>query len=235
FASRGAMDIDGLGEQQVALFLELGLLNDVAGIYSLDFDRIRALPGYGDLSVANLSAAIAASTQRPLANLLFGLNIVHLGPSGAEALTSALGGLDAIRSASVDDLAAIEGVGPVIASSVHSFFSDPQQADLVDRLVAAGLNTDGPERSLLPQTLAGKAVVVTGTVPGYSRDAAEQAIKARGGKSPGSVSKKTFAVVVGESPGASKLTKAQDLGIPVLDAAASAQVFEALLETGELP
>ncbi|MFM7064562.1 MAG: NAD-dependent DNA ligase LigA, partial [Actinomycetes bacterium] len=179
FASRGAMDIDGLGEQQVALFLELGLLSDVAGIYSLDLDRIRELPGYGDLSVANLTAAIDASRSRPLANLLFGLNIVHLGPSGAEALTSALGGLDAIRSASVDDLAAVEGIGPVIAESVHSFFADPVQADLVDRLVAAGLHVAGPERSVLPQTLAGKAVVVTGTVPGYSRDDAEQAIKAR--------------------------------------------------------
>ena len=165
------MDIDGLGEQQVALFLDLGLLSDVAGIYTLDMDRIRELPGYGDLSVSNLTAAIDASRSRPLANLLFGLNIVHLGPSGAEALTAALG----------------------------------------------------------------KAVVVTGTVPGFSRDDAEQAIKARGGKSPGSVSKKTFAVVVGESPGASKLTKAQDLGVPVLDAAASAAVFESLLETGELP
>ena len=170
-----------------------------------------------------------------ITNLLFGLNIVHLGPSGAEALTSALGGLDAIRGASVDDLAAVEGIGPVIAESVHSFFADPVQADLVDRLVAAGLHVAGPERSVLPQTLTGKAVVVTGTVPGFSRDDAEQAIKARGGKSPGSVSKKTFAVVVGESPGASKLTKAQDLGIPVLDAAASAAVFETLLETGELP
>ena len=222
FASRGAMDIDGLGEQQVALFLDLGLLSDVAGIYTLDMDRIRELPGYGDLSVSNLTAAIDASRSRPLANLLFGLNIVHLGPSGAEALTAALGGLDAVRGASVDDLAAVEGIGPVIAESVHSFFADPVQADLVDRLVAAGLNVAGPERSVLPQTLTGKAVVVTGTVPGFSRDDAEQAIKARGGKSPGSVSKKTFAVVVGESPGASQLTKAQDLGVPVLDAAASA-------------
>ena len=189
----------------------------------------------GDTETGIDSEAIDASRSRPLANLLFGLNIVHLGPSGAEALTSALGGLDAIRGASVDDLAAVEGIGPVIAESVHSFFADPVQADLVDRLVAAGLNVAGPERSVLPQTLTGKAVVVTGTVPGFSRDDAEQAIKARGGKSPGSVSKKTFAVVVGESPGASKLTKAQDLGIPVLDAAADAAVFQSLLETGELP
>jgi len=231
FASRGAMDIDGLGEQQVALFLDLGLMKDVADVYTLDMDAIRALPGYGDLSVTNLTKAINASKSRPLANLLFGLNIVHLGPSGAEAITAAIGGLDAIRSASVNDLAAVEGIGPVIAESVNSFFADSAQSELVDRLITAGLNVAGPDRSGLPQTLTGKAVVVTGTDPGFSRESAEQAIKARGGKSPGSVSKKTFAVVVGAEPGASKLTKAQDLGVPVL----TADAFEELLNTGELP
>jgi DNA ligase (NAD+) len=154
-----------------------------------------------------------------------------LGPSGAEAITAAIGGLDAIRSASVNDLAAVEGIGPVIAESVNSFFADSAQSELVDRLITAGLNVAGPDRSVLPQTLTGKAVVVTGTVPGFSRESAEQAIKARGGKSPGSVSKKTFAVVVGAEPGASKLTKAQDLGVPVL----TADAFEELLNTGELP
>jgi DNA ligase (NAD+) len=231
FASRGAMDIDGLGEQQVALFLELGLLDDVAGIYTIDLERIRGLKGYGDTSVANLAHAIDASRSRPLANLLFGLNIVHLGQAGAEALAAGLGSLDAIMEAPVEDLAAVDGVGPVIAESVHAFFAEPTNRDLVDRLVAAGVNTQGPERSVLPQTLSGRSVVVTGTLAGYSRDGAEDAIKARGGKSPGSVSKKTFAVVVGEEPGASKLTKAETLGLPVLDEAG----FTALLETGELP
>jgi DNA ligase (NAD+) len=102
---------------------------------------------------------------------------------------------------------------------------------MVGRLVAAGVNTSGPERSVLPQTLAGKAVVVTGSVPGHSRDGAAEAIKARGGKSPGSVSKKTFALVVGDDPGASKLAKATELGVPTVPAAA----FESLLETGDLP
>ncbi|MFZ4519263.1 MAG: NAD-dependent DNA ligase LigA [Microthrixaceae bacterium] len=231
FASRGAMDIEGLGEQQVALFLELGLLDDVAGIYSLDLDRIRELRGYGETSVANLAAAIEASKRRPLANLLFGLNIVHLGQAGAEALASALGSLAAIRTASVADLAAVEGVGPVIAESVHAFFADDGNAALVDRLVAAGLNVEGPERSVLPQTLAGRSVVVTGTVPGFTREEAEAAIKARGGKSPGSVSKRTFALVVGEEPGASKLTKAEELGVPVV----GPDAFRDLLDTGDLP
>jgi len=231
FASRAAMDIDGLGEQQVALFLELGLLDDVADIYTLDFDRIAELRGYGATSVAKLRSAIEASTSRPLARLLFGLNITHLGQAGAEVLASALGSLDAITEASLDDLAAVEGVGPVIAESVHSFFADPAARALIDRLVAAGVNTQGPERSVLPQTLTGMSIVVTGTLDGFSREDAEAAIKARGGKSPGSVSKRTTALVIGAEPGASKVTKATDLGVPVLD---SAQ-FVTLLDSGELP
>ncbi len=230
FASRGAMDIDGLGEQQIASFLELGLLHDLGDIYSLDFDRIAELPGYQAASVNNLRAAIDASKQRPLAQLLFGLNIVHLGAAGAVALASSLGSLDAIMGASVDDLAAVEGIGPVIARSVHEWFARPENQDLVARLVAAGVNTTGPERSVLPQTLAGKAVVVTGSVPGHSRDDATRAITARGGTSPGSVSRRTFALVTGEDPGASKLAKATELGIPVVPA----QDFEQLLRTGEL-
>lgn len=231
FASRGAMDIDGLGEQQIATFLELGLIQDLADVYSLDFERIAELPGYKDTSINNLRTAIEASKQRPLANLLFGLNIVHLGAAGAEVLASSLGSLEAIMEASLDDLAAVDGIGPVIAHSVHDHFAQPANRDLVERLVAAGVNTTGPERSVLPQTLAGKAVVVTGSVPGYSRDEAADAIKARGGKSPGSVSKRTYALVVGEDPGASKLTKATELGVPQV----RAEDFEELLRTGELP
>lgn len=231
FASRGAMDIDGLGEQQIAHFLELGLIEDVADVYSLDFDRIAELPGYKETSVNNLRRAIDASRSRPLANLLFGLNITHLGGAGAEVLAGAFGELDAIMDASVEELTAVDGVGPVIAESVHAFFAEDKNRELIGRLQAAGVNTSGPKRSTEPQTLTGKAVVVSGTLEGYSRDGATDAIKARGGKSPGSVSKKTFALVVGDEPGASKLTKANDLGVPVLDAAG----FEHLLATGELP
>lgn len=232
FASRGAMDIEGLGEQRVRLFLQLGLVADLADIYTLDWERLRGEEGFGDLSIANLRAAIDASKQRPLANLLVGLNIRHLGPAGAEALAGSLGHLDRIADASVDELAAVEGVGPIIASSVHEFFADPASRALVDKLRAAGVNLVGPARDeSLEPVLAGKAVVVTGTLDGYSREEAEAAIKVRGGKSPGSVSGKTFAVVVGEGPGASKLTKAESLGVPILDEAG----FEHLLNTGELP
>ena len=231
FASRGAMDIDGLGEKQVQLFIELGLLHDVADIYDLDFDRILEQPGYQERSVTKLRNAIEASKQRPLGNLLFGLTIPHLGASGAETLAAGLGSLQNIMEASVDDIAAVEGIGPTIANSVVAFFADPENRTLVERLVAAGVNTIGPERSTLPQVLAGKTVVVTGGLEGFTRESVEAAIKARGGKSPGSVSKKTTAVVVGEDPGASKLSKATELGIPMLDEAQ----FVHLLETGELP
>jgi len=231
FASRGAMDIDGLGEQQIATFLELGIISDVADIYAIDPERILELPGYKSASVNKLMAAIDASRARPLGNLLFGLNILHLGAAGGEVLAAGMGSIEAIMGASVEDLAAVDGVGPVIAESVHRYFQDPANRELVARLEAAGVNTTGPERSVLPQTLTGKGVVVTGSLEGFSRDEAAAAIKARGGKSPGSVSKKTFAVVVGEEPGASKLTKAESLQVPVVDEAG----FRHLLETGELP
>ena len=231
FASRSAMDIDGLGEKQVQLFIDLGILTDVADIYSLDYDRILAQRGYQETSVNKLRNAIEASKHRPLGNLLFGLNIAHLGSSGAETLAAGLGSLQAIMEASVDDIAAVEGIGPTIAKSVVAFFADDENRQLVDRLIAAGVNTIGPERSTLPQVLAGKAIVVTGGLEGFTRESVEAAIKARGGKSPGSVSKKTTAVVVGDDPGASKLAKATELGIPVLDEAQ----FVHLLETGEVP
>ncbi len=231
FASRGAMDIEGFGEQRVQLFQSLGMLRDVADLYTLDVDRLRELEGFGDTSIANLMAALEASKARPLANLLVGLGIRHLGPSGAQALAAHFGHLDRIMEATVEDIGAVEGVGPVIAASVVAWFAEPANRAVIEKLRAAGVNFTGPERSEAPQVLAGKTVVVTGTLAGWSREAAEAAIKERGGKSPGSVSKKTTAVVVGESPGASKLTKAEELGVPVLDEAG----FAHLLATGELP
>lgn len=234
FASRGAMDIDGLGERQIQLFLDLGLIADAADVYTLDMDAIRALDGYGDRAVANLASAIEASRERPLASVLFGLNIAHLGPIGAELLVDQFRSLDAIRSASVEEMSDIDGIGPVIARSVHQFFSESSNNDLVDRLVAAGVTTEAPALPAGEQveaTLEGRSVVVTGTLGGYSRDGAKTAVTTRGGKFPGSVSGSTFAVVAGESPGASKLAKADEHGVPVIDEAG----FVHLLATGELP
>ena len=231
FASRGAMDIEGLGEQRVQLFCELGLLADVADIYSLDPERLKGLDKFADVSVQKLLDAIEGSKTKPLANLLVGLNIRHLGGAGSVALAEHFGHLDRIESATEEEIAGVEGLGSIIAASVHQWFADPTNRAVIEKLRAAGVNLQGPEASDLPQTLEGLIVVVTGTLDGFTRDEAEAAIKARGGKSPGSVSKKSTAVVIGAGPGASKVTKAEDLGVPILDEAG----FLVLLETGTLP
>jgi DNA ligase (NAD+) len=231
FASRGAMDIEHLGERTVWQFCEAKLLSDVADIYHLDYERVAGFEGWGDTSIANLQNAVEASKSRPLANLLVGLSIRHLGSTGSQLLARNLRHLDRIMDASAEELGAVEGVGPIIGASVQRFFATPANREVVERLRAAGLNFEGPAAPARPQVLVGKSVVVTGTLEGWSREAAEEAIKARGGKSPGSVSKKTTAVVVGSEPGAAKLAKATELQVPVLDEAA----FARLLETGELP
>ncbi|MGI9602484.1 MAG: NAD-dependent DNA ligase LigA [Acidimicrobiales bacterium] len=233
FASRGAMDIEGFGERTVQLFTELDLIGDIADIYTLDLDRVRELEGFGELSVTNLAGAIEISKQRPLANLLFGLNIRHMGGAVAELLATSFGHLDRIAAADEDELAAIDGVGPVIAHAVAEWFADDGNRAIVEKLRAQEVNFEGPEVVVADEepVLDGKSVVVSGTLDGYSRDEAAAAIKARGGKSPGSVSKKTFALVVGAEPGASKVTKAEQAGVPVLDEGG----FEHLLQTGELP
>jgi len=232
FASRGALDIDALGGKRIAQLIDAGMVASVADLYHLDWDRVEQLERMGALSAANLRASIEASRRRPLPRLLVGLNIRHLGPAAAEALTAAFGDLDRIMGSSVEALAAADGVGAIIAESLHTWFADPANRELIERLRAAGLNFQGPTGGdTRPKVLAGMSVVVTGTLEGFSREEAEAAIKERGGKSPGSVSGKTTAVVVGEGPGASKVTKAEELGVPVLDEAA----FLSLLETGELP
>ena len=231
FASRGAMDIEGFGEQRAHLFTQRGLLGDVGDIYRLTRESFDGLDGFGDVSIANLLQAVEASKSRPLPNLLIGLNIRHLGVTGSRLLARAFGHLDRIMAATAEELAAVEGVGPKIATSVHEFFASEHNRKVIDKLRDAGLNFTGPVAPDVAQTLAGMSVVVTGTLEGWSREEAEEAVKARGGKSPGSVSKKTTAVVVGESPGAAKVTKADELGVPVLDEAG----FAHLLETGELP
>ena len=230
FSSRGAMDIEGLGEKTVAQFIDLGLLSDIADIYALDFDRVREIEGWGEVSVRNLAAAVDASKARPLANLLVGLNIRHLGATGSQVLARSAGSLDRIMAASEQELAEVEGIGPTIATSVHSFFSNAPNRELIERLRSAGLNFSGPAAPETPQVLTGRSIVVTGTLDGWSREAAEEAVRLRGGKTPGSVSKKTDAIVIGAEPGAAKLTKARELRVPVLDETA----FAHLLATGEI-
>jgi DNA ligase (NAD+) len=231
FASRGAMDIEGMGESRVALFIAKGFIADAGDIYDIPWEAVGELEGFGQTSIDNLRAAIEASKDRPLASLLVGLGIRHLGPSGAEALAGAFGHIDAIMAASVEQMAAVDGVGPTIAASVAGYFSTAEAVELIAKFRSAGVNLEGPEVSDVPRVLDGMTIVVTGTLDNYSRDGAADAIKARGGKNPGSVSKKTSALVVGAEPGASKLTKAQELGVPIIDEAG----FERLLASGELP
>jgi len=239
FASRGAMDIEGLGEQMVEKLTEAELVDDAADLYSLTVEQLVELERVGETSAGHLVDEIQRSTTRPLPKFLTALGIRHLGPAASGAMAAAFHTLDEITSKSVDELAAVDGVGGVIASTVHEWFAQDSNRTFIEKFRAAGVNFGDPDaaaraaeaRSAVPQTLEGRTVVVTGTLSGYNREETAAAIVSRGGTSPGSVSKKTFALVVGESAGASKLTKAEALDVPVLDEAE----FETLLETGDLP
>ncbi|MEP7203487.1 MAG: NAD-dependent DNA ligase LigA [Ilumatobacteraceae bacterium] len=231
FGSRGAMDIEGLGERTVFQLSDAGLITDPADIYFLTAEQLLGLEGFAKISVDKLMKAIEGSKTRPLPKLLTALGVKGLGPSASEALSLAFGTLDSILAADEAALSTTGGVGPVIARSICSWYSIDANKTFIEKLRTAGVDFGKVEVSRLAPVLAGKAVVVTGTLERYAREEAEAAIKARGGKSPGSVSAKTFAVVVGDSPGASKITKAQDLGLPILDD----DGFDLLLETGELP
>jgi DNA ligase (NAD+) len=231
FASRGAMDIEGLGERTVGQLTATGLVADAADLYRLTRDQLLTLEGFADTSADKLLAAIVESRQRPLPRLLTALGIKHLGPAAAQALAAQFGTLDAVMAASEDELAAVAGLGQIIARSIATWFALDSNRAFIERLRAAGVDFGvEPERAEeLPQVLAGKSVVVTGTLAGFSRDEAAAAIVARGGTSPGSVSAKTFALVAGDNPGASKVTKAESAGVPIIDEGA----FSRLLETGE--
>ncbi len=231
FASRGAMDIEGLGEQRVSQLVAAGLLSDAADCYQLQVSDLIGLEGFGELSAMNLVAAIDASRSRPLGNLLTALGIRHVGGTVAAALASRFGDLDRLMSASEEELASVEGIGAVIAASLVRYFGSDENRAMIERLGAGGVQFGASGGPQLAQTLVGTSIVVTGTLSSLSREEAEAAIVGRGGKSPGSVSAKTTAVVAGDSPGAAKLIKAEALGVRVLDE----QEFVKLLETGELP
>ncbi len=231
FATRGAMDIEGLGERTVQALLDAELVDTPAALYRLTVEQLLTLEGFAAVSATNLVNAIDGSRTRPLPRLLVALGIKHLGPAAAEALSRGFGNLDAIIAATEHDLATTDGVGQVIAASITRWFAEAPNLAMIEDLRAAGVEFGNVQVSRLPQNLVGKAVVVTGTLDGFSREEAEAAIKDRGGKSPGSVSKKTYAVVVGDDPGASKLSKAEQLAVPILDV----DGFRQLLATGELP
>ena len=246
WASRGAMDIDGMGDEIVGRLVESGRLSDVADYYSLDEVELSLLDmgrvnkegnpiRLGETVAKKLIAQIQASKERPFARALFGIGIRHVGKTMAESIAAAYPTIDALMEASEEDLAAVEGIGPKIARSIYVFLRTPQNVEVIRRLRARGVNladepTDAADE--LPQTLAGYTFVLTGALvqSGMTRDEAGAALKARGAKVSGSVSKKTSYVVAGEAAG-SKYDKAISLGVPVLD---ETQLL-AILETGELP
>ena len=247
-ASRHGFDIEALGWEGARGLLASGVLTNEAGLFDLNADQLMRVPLYtrtakksdapeqvvdgrvlsagGHKLLANLETA----KQQPLWRVLVGLSIRHVGPTAARALAERFGSMDAIRSASVDDLATTEGVGQIIAEAVVEWFTEPWHREVVERWAASGVRMADEQPSdekSLPQTLEGLSVVVTGSLTGFTRDSAKEAIIERGGKAASSVSKKTDYVVVGDSPG-SKATKAEDLKLPILDE----DGFVRLLESG---
>jgi DNA ligase (NAD+) len=231
WASRGATDIEGLGEERVRQFVDAGLLEDAADIYALTVDRLVPLDRIGERSAQLLVDAIEASKRQPLWRVLVGLGINHVGPTAAQALARAFDDVNAIMTATEEQLTAIDGVGPTIAQSIGRWFSIDRNRRLLERLRAAGVDPPGEhgqQREIVDASFAGLTFVLTGSLENRTRDEAADEIAARGGKVTSSVSKKTSYVVVGESPG-SKFAKAEELGVTILDEAA----FEALLAGGQ--
>ena len=229
FASRAGMDIEGLGYQTVDLLREGGFISDPADIFTLDFEGLRELEGWGELSVQNLEAAIEGAKDRPLGQLLAALGIPMVGGTTARTLARQFGSLDRLAAAAVEEISAISGIGPEIARSVHAWFSDTDTGLLVTKLKDAGVRVADPEaeQGTAAGLLDGITLVITGTLEGFGRDEAKAEVESRGGKVTGSVSGRTSAVVAGSSPG-SKVRKAAELGTRVLDEAE----FVALLEDG---
>jgi len=215
FASRGAMDIRGLGYERVRQLLQEGLIHDVADLYDLDVDRLVRLERFAEQSASQLVQAIAASKERPLSLLLFGLGIRHVGYTVAQLLARRFGSMDALMKATEAGINDVPGIGSAIAEAVVHFFGESRNRELIERLRRAGLQFTEPTAVAEGGPLAGKTYVLTGTLPTLSRADATQLIERAGGRVIGSVSKKTDAVVAGEDPG-SKLEKAKALGVEVI-------------------
>ncbi|MBV8066425.1 MAG: NAD-dependent DNA ligase LigA [Candidatus Eremiobacteraeota bacterium] len=217
FASRGAMDMEGLGDVMAQQLTDLGLVRDIADIYKLDRAALERVPRMGPKSVENLLRNIERSKQRGLARLLYGLGIRFVGTQTSAILAGDFGTIDAIAEASESELQRSEGIGPEVAGSVALFFKQAANGEMIARLKHAGVDTTAPKRPRAAEgKLTGKTFVLTGTLENLTREEAMQLIVRAGGKVTGSVSKKTDYVVAGADPG-SKLTKAESLGIPVMD------------------
>ena len=220
FVGRGALDIEGLGERTVILLHETGLVRDVADLFRLRADDLAGLEGFAEKSATSLVAEIDEARNSPLPRLLIGLGVEHLGPTASELLARRFGSLDAVMDANAEDLAEIDGIGPIIAASVIDFFADEANRELVRKLRSVGVRFDViDEIADAPQVLVGRSVVVSGNFDSWfiARDDAKRAIIERGGKATSSINKSTYALVAGDRAGQAKLDRAAELGIPVLD------------------
>jgi DNA ligase (NAD+) len=225
FVSRDAMNIDGLGESIVVQLIASGLIHDVADLFQLDFDRLVGLERFAAKSAQNLLEAIDTAKASPLSRLLFGLGIRHVGAGAARELARSFGSLEALMTIGEAELTAIPTIGPKIAASLVEYFSEPHNRELAAKLASLGVNTrETLETGDVPQTLAGKSIVVTGTLTSFSRSEIEETIRRYGGRAAASVSRQTDFVLAGTDAG-SKLQKAQELGVRVL----SEQEFKNLI------
>jgi DNA ligase (NAD+) len=215
FAGRRAMDIDGLGEALVDQLVDSGLVRDVADIYKLNEEKLVALERMGEKSARNLLREIEQSRSRSLERLIFALGIRMVGERTAALLADYFGSLDKLEAASQEELEVVFEVGPAVASSIHSFFREPRNRQLIERLRKEGLRLEQAKKAVR-KILAGKVFVLTGTLEHYTREEAKRCIEEAGGRVTGSVSKNTDYVVAGAEPG-SKLDKARELGVAVVD------------------
>jgi DNA ligase (NAD+) len=225
FASRDGMDIEGLGYKTIDLLLREELISDPADIFFLEREELLGFEGWGEVSVGNLLAGIDDARHRPLHRLMVALGIRHVGGTVARLLSHTFGDMDRLLEASEEELAAVDGIGPTIATSVRSWGSDPENRKLIERFRAGGVQLADEPVAGVSSALEGLAIVITGTLSSLGREEAKAAVEDRGGKVTSSVSRKTAVVVVGESPG-SKLARAQELGVAVMDEARFLQLLE---------
>ena len=227
YASRKAMDIEGLGDKLVEQMVEQGMIESVADLYHLELEQVTGLERMAEKSAQNLLQALEQTRTTSLARFIYALGIREVGEATAEALAGYFGDLEAMMDVDIEALQQVEDVGPVVAENIRHFFDQQRNRDVINQLLTQGVNWPAIDLShqQLDQSLAGKTYVISGTLNGYSRDQAASLLKARGAKVSGSVSSKTSALIGGENPG-SKLARAEALGVEVLDQAG----FESLIE-----
>lgn len=225
FASRRAMDIDGLGDKLVEQLFDEGLIESVQDLYSLNVEQIAALPRMGQKSASNLIQALDASRDTTLARFIFALGIREVGETSSQNLASYFGDLTALRSADFEQLCKVDDVGPVVAQNIVDFFADPQQSETVEQLQLAGISWSDTESVQLQNTLEGLTYVLTGTLESMTRDEAKQRLQRLGAKVTASVSAKTTALIAGASAG-SKLDKASKLGVEIIDESGLLKLLE---------